>query len=178
MTSQNLLQQLRDLDDSSLEYHDQLVNIVYGEEYRQCVGALQGDNLVELVDYLDKVRCRVALLRLYLSKRRPSIFSILQVTVSGNVYLNSETYAAPGRYYQPHTSSHLQSSVSKVADLLPRAVPGISSKGPSTVQVFVSNASGCMPRMTLRKLEKCAVQCHYFPLTVADKSHRSSAGRL
>ena len=97
MTSQNLLQKLRGLDESSLEYHDQLCNIIYGEGYERCVGGLHGDDLVELVDYLDKVRCRVALLRLYLSQRyRPSIFSILLVPVSGNVYGNSETYVAPG----------------------------------------------------------------------------------
>ena len=96
MTSQNLLQKLRGLDESSLEYHDQLCNIIYGEGYERCVGGLQGDDLVELVDYLDKVRCRVALLRSYLSQRRPSIFSILPVPVSGNVYTNSWTYVAPG----------------------------------------------------------------------------------
>ena len=111
MTSQNLLQQLRDLDESSPEYHDQLSNMIYGEEYKRCVGGLQGDDLVELVDYLDKVRCRVALLRLYLSQRRPSIFSIPPVPVPGNVYANSETYVAPGRYCRPHTPSHLQSSI-------------------------------------------------------------------
>ena len=96
MTSQNLLQKLRGLDESSLEYHDQLCNIIYGEGYERCVGGLQGDDLVELVDYLDKVRCRVALLRLYLNQRRPSIFLTLPVTVSGNVYANSWTYVAPG----------------------------------------------------------------------------------
>ena len=152
MTSQNLLQQLRNLDDSSFEYHDQFSNILYGKEYMRCVEDLQGDDLVEFVDYLDKVRCRVALLRLYSSKRRPSIFSILPVPVSGNVYANSEAYAAPGRYYRPHPLSQLQPSISRVVGLFPREEPRIFSKGPSTVQVFVSNASGYIALGALRKL--------------------------
>lgn len=60
MTSPDLLQQLRRLDRSSSRFHDQLSNVFYGEEYRRCVGDLQGDGLVWVVDYLDNVRCRVA----------------------------------------------------------------------------------------------------------------------
>ena len=55
------LQQLHRLDGSSSEFHDQLGNILYGEEYRRCAQDLQGDDLVWLVDYLDKVRRHVAL---------------------------------------------------------------------------------------------------------------------
>ena len=132
MTSQNLLQQLRRLERSSSGFHDQLSNILYGGEYTRCVEGLQGDNLVWLVDYLDEVSCCVALLRLYSSQRRPSIFSILPVPVSGNVFENSAAYVAPGQYYQPHTFSRLQFSIS-VIDLSPQEVPGISSKGLSTV---------------------------------------------
>ena len=57
MTSPNLLQQLpHRLDTSSFEFPDQLSNILYGEEYRQSVLDLGGDDLVQLVDYLDQVR--------------------------------------------------------------------------------------------------------------------------
>jgi len=59
----NPLKQLRRLDNSSPKFHDQLSNILYGEDYKQCVPNLQGDNLVWLVDYLDKARRRVVLLR-------------------------------------------------------------------------------------------------------------------
>jgi hypothetical protein len=55
------LQQLQHLGRPSSEFHDQLGNVLYGEEYKQCVPDLQGDDLVWLVDYLDKVRCRIAL---------------------------------------------------------------------------------------------------------------------
>ena len=68
MTSQNLLQQLHHLDKSSSGFHDQLCNILYGEEYKQSVSNLQGGNLVELVDCLDKVRRCGALSHLCLNK--------------------------------------------------------------------------------------------------------------
>ena len=51
------LQHLPYLDRSSSEFHDQLINILYGEEYQQYMQDLEGDDLVWLVDYLDKV-CR------------------------------------------------------------------------------------------------------------------------
>ena len=57
MPSCNLLQRLDRLNRSSFEFHDQLCNVLYGEEYMQSVPKLQNDDLVWLVDYLDKVRC-------------------------------------------------------------------------------------------------------------------------
>lgn len=54
------LQLLHNLDRSSSEFHDQLGNILYGEEYRKCVPNLHGHDLAWLVDYLDKVRHHVA----------------------------------------------------------------------------------------------------------------------
>ena len=50
------LQPLRHLNESSPGFHDQLSNILYGKEYEQCVPNLEGNDLVWLVDYLDKVR--------------------------------------------------------------------------------------------------------------------------
>jgi len=58
--SPQVLQELHRLDKSSPDFHDQLCNVLYGQEYVRCVPNLQGDDLVWLVDYLDKVR-RVAL---------------------------------------------------------------------------------------------------------------------
>ena len=54
------LEQLHYLDRSSPDFHDRLSNVLYGEEYQQCVQSLQDDDLVWLVDYLDKVRHQVA----------------------------------------------------------------------------------------------------------------------
>jgi hypothetical protein len=57
------LQQLNRLNRSSPDFHDQLSNILYGEEYTQCVRSLQNDDLVWLIEYLDKVRRHNALPR-------------------------------------------------------------------------------------------------------------------
>ena len=54
-----VLQRLDHLDGSLSGFHDQLHDLLYGEEYHQCVRDLQGDDLVWLVDYLDRVRPRV-----------------------------------------------------------------------------------------------------------------------
>ena len=62
LPSSPALQQLRHLDRSSPDFHDQLCVVFYGSEYSQCVLNLEGDDLVWLVDYLDKVRLHVALL--------------------------------------------------------------------------------------------------------------------
>ena len=51
-----VLEKFHNLDRSLTEYHNQLINILYGEEYARCVITLQGDELRWLVDHLDKVR--------------------------------------------------------------------------------------------------------------------------
>jgi hypothetical protein len=56
MPSHHLLQRLQSLSRSSSGFHDQLVNVLYGEDYKRSVADLQDDNLEWLVDYLDKVR--------------------------------------------------------------------------------------------------------------------------
>ena len=56
------LQQLHRLDRSSPDFHDQLCNVLYGEEYVQRVPNFGGEDLVWLVDYLDKVRRHVNLI--------------------------------------------------------------------------------------------------------------------
>ena len=71
-----VLQQLDRLDRSSPEFQDQLYTIFRGEEYSQCVRDLQGDDLVWLVDYLDRVRRRVAFPTLRSSQPRLLMASI------------------------------------------------------------------------------------------------------
>ena len=56
-----ILQQLDSLDQSSPGFHDQLSNVLCGQEYTQSAPNLQGDDLVWLVDYLDNVRRCIAL---------------------------------------------------------------------------------------------------------------------
>ena len=62
--SHPVLQKLCDLDRSPPGFHDQLSNVLYGEEYVGCVTGIQGDDLKWLVDFLDEVRQRVFLPRL------------------------------------------------------------------------------------------------------------------
>ena len=55
-----VLQQLHNLNRSSPDFNDQLSNVLYGEEYQECVPNLQGEDLVWLVDYLDEVCRRIS----------------------------------------------------------------------------------------------------------------------
>ena len=82
------LQQLYHLDQSSIDFHNQLRNVLYGEEYTQCAPNLQGKDLVWIVDYLDKVRRRVLFPCSPLSQYRLSMVSILLVLLSGSVCVN------------------------------------------------------------------------------------------
>ena len=50
-----ILQQLHRLNGSSPDFPQQLEAILRSNEYEQCVPKLQGDDLMWLVDYLDKV---------------------------------------------------------------------------------------------------------------------------
>jgi hypothetical protein len=55
-----ILQQLNDLNRSSLGFHDRLSDILSGEEYKQRVPNLQNGDLMWLVNYLDNVSRHVA----------------------------------------------------------------------------------------------------------------------
>ena len=55
-----VLQELHHLDRSLPDFQGQLSDILCGQEYKRCVPNLQGDDLVWLVEHLDKVRRRVA----------------------------------------------------------------------------------------------------------------------
>jgi len=57
MSSHNPLTQLRLLDTTSPTFHDQVSEILYGDEYTRWMLGLQGEDLMGLVDYLDDV-CR------------------------------------------------------------------------------------------------------------------------
>ena len=58
-SSSPALQGLDHLDWASPDFHDKLSEILHGKEYAQCVLSLQDDEVVWLVDYLDKVCRRV-----------------------------------------------------------------------------------------------------------------------
>lgn len=56
LPSSPALQRLRRLNKSLSGFHEQLHDVLCGEEYKQCVPNLPRDDLVWLVDHLDKVR--------------------------------------------------------------------------------------------------------------------------
>ena len=103
MSLPSLLQQLHHLDRSLSSFHDRLSSILYGAEYRQDGPNLQGDDLVRLVDYLDKARRCIPLPTPHLSQCRLSIVSILPVSLSGSASTSSKAYAAIGRCRRPRT---------------------------------------------------------------------------
>ena len=96
------LQQLQDLDRSSPQFHDQLSDLLRGEEYRSSVLNLQGDDLAWLVEYLDSVSLQFILVRPCTQRRCRSSppFLLLQATRSKNACMNSQIYVALGRFYQ------------------------------------------------------------------------------
>lgn len=57
------LQHLHRLGRAISKFEDQLSDLLYGEEYQKCVPNVQGDDLVWLVDCLDKVRRRAVVHR-------------------------------------------------------------------------------------------------------------------
>lgn len=52
----NPLQQLRDFNKTSPQFHQQLSDFLRGEEYRNLLPKLQSKDLASLVEYLDSVR--------------------------------------------------------------------------------------------------------------------------
>ena len=178
MASLDLMQQFRPLDMSSPGFPDQISNILSGDEYTRRVGELENDDLVSLVDYLDKARYPPVFLCLCLDRHRLSMFSSLPPPLSENVYTNSEAYVAPRCYYRPRTSFCPQFSMS-VINLSPREVPVKFTKEPSTAQGFVSNVLGYTPRTGLIKRQECISMPSLPPSSVTDeRPPRPSTRRL
>ena len=57
LPSYPVLQKLNNLDKSSSEFHVRLNDVLYAEEYIQCVTNIRDDDLAWLVDFLDNVSC-------------------------------------------------------------------------------------------------------------------------
>jgi hypothetical protein len=106
------LQQLRDLDTASPQFHEQLSSCLRGSEYRNAVPNLQGEDLAWLVEYLDGVSLQTISPTLRsTSVRFSSVFPILQMSHSKNRCTNSERYAALKGCYRNRV--HFQQTLSK-----------------------------------------------------------------
>jgi len=55
MVLPHTLQQLHDFDKTPPQFHERLTNFLRGDDYRNAVSNLQGEDLTWLVEYLDGV---------------------------------------------------------------------------------------------------------------------------
>ena len=153
-----VLQQLDRLDGSSPEFRDQLCNILYGKEYVQCTRDLQDDDLMWLVDYLDRVCRHVALPTPRSSQRRFSVISIPPLSLPESASASSEAYAVPRGYSQHRTSFRLTSLI-LVPSRSPREAMVICTREPLVVRGFASNVFGFM--RTHKSTEKFVLGCRF-----------------
>ena len=65
MILHNPLQPLHDLDKTSPQFHQQLIDFLRGNEYQHAVPTLQTKDLAWLVEYLDNVSLRIISLTLH-----------------------------------------------------------------------------------------------------------------
>ena len=60
-TLQDILQRFKNLDKSSSQFPNQLIDLLSGEEYKFCITRFQGEDAAWLIDYLDEVCVYIAL---------------------------------------------------------------------------------------------------------------------
>jgi hypothetical protein len=82
-----VLQKFARLDESSQDFPEKLSDLLYADEYAECVPGLHEDDLKWLVEYLDQVCHHIALLHPppIVSRGRFSELSIPPVAFSGSV---------------------------------------------------------------------------------------------
>jgi hypothetical protein len=91
-----ILQEFSCLDRSSQDFPKKLCDLLYGDEYTQCVPDLQDNDPIWLVEYLDQVWRHISLHTSNLTVHRFSVLSMPQVVFSESVYVSLEEYATLG----------------------------------------------------------------------------------
>ena len=86
------LKQLLPLNKFSSKFHDQICNTLDGQAYRRWMRDASGRDIVQLVDFLDGVRCCTSILPPHSNHRRLLTISALPVVVLENACKNSDTY--------------------------------------------------------------------------------------
>jgi hypothetical protein len=101
----SVLQEFDRLSRSSHDFPNQLSDLLYADEYAECVPGLHEDDLKWLVEYLDQVCHHIALLHSppIVSRYRFSELSIPPVAFSGSPCVSLEKYAALGNLPQHRT---------------------------------------------------------------------------
>ena len=175
----NPVEKLHRLNRTSSGFHNQLSGVLYEEEYGQWVKNIDND-MVWLVDFLDKVRRRTAFVHPTLAQttvtHRLSMFSILLVPLSGSVYASSEGYAARGQFSQHRARIRLIfSTLAPIRS--PPEVLGMCTRELSTVRRFASSASGYILGMIHKRLRRRVIGAVAFltPHSQANGAHRPSA---
>ena len=127
------------LDRSSPQFADRLNDALYGQEYEQCVQNFQEDDLVWLVDYLDKARHHHPLSHwmLKLATRRSTVL-IHRDPLPESVCVNSEAYARLTLHFQ-HPMPFLPTFLSSIPMPSLPVASLMCIAGPSTAYQFVSN---------------------------------------
>ena len=107
MTKTDVLQRFKQLDRSSPQFPDQLVSLLHQKEYKECIPNLLDEEVVWLVNYLDRVCLYLPCPphRPLLSVPRSSNFFNLipPAQRSEGVYVNSGGSAAPDNSSPSHT---------------------------------------------------------------------------
>jgi hypothetical protein len=89
----NPLDQLLRLKPSSSGFDDKVSNVLQGQAYRTWVKGIGGDDVVELAEFLDRVRRGASFFASRSSPRRLLMFLTLLAPVSGDVCDSSGTHA-------------------------------------------------------------------------------------
>ena len=152
------LQQLRRLNRSSSGFHDQLTKILYGKDYQQCAPNLQGNDLVWLINYLDKVWHYITFSHPCSRYCRLSMVLTPPVQPSGSIYMNFKTYVVRVGSSHCHACFHLPLS-RLVLNHLPQVALVMCTRGPSMVQQFVSNMCECI--LIIHKRPLCPLHVYH-----------------
>ena len=118
------LQQLRDLDTASPQFHEQLTNCLRGSEFRSAVPGLQGEDLAWLIEYLDGVSVQTILPH-----------SALNTRAGSRWHLQSCKYHIPGTVARAQKDMRRQRGVTEIVYTFNGFSPRHSTSVPSRIRV-------------------------------------------
>ena len=138
-----LLQQVYHLKRDSPEFREQLNTVLRGQDYEECRKALEMDDLMWFVDYLDGVRCCVLP---FPALRSSQYYRFLAIPILSMVFPESvcANSAVSAGYTQcsRHLMQFSPSLYRRTPPRSPAEVFAMCTMGLSKVRVFVSNVYG------------------------------------
>ena len=138
-----LLQQVYHLKRDSPEFREQLNTVLRGQDYEECRKALEMDDLVWFVDYLDGVRCCVLPFPALRSSQHCRFLAIpiLSTAFPESVCANSAVSAGYTRCSR-HLMRFSPSLYRRTPPRSPAEVFAMCTMGLLKVRAFVSNVYG------------------------------------